>query len=270
MMQSRLKVLASSHFSRRVQWQLFHSPAKPVGARYYAINPFNWVPDKVKEKFGMKMREAESEEEVAAAKKEAEQRGESSIFETVTVTEPEGPESSTPSPDMAKPLDASPKEEPAVQIERKGDSHKYSTAVFKISHRKLNMIGRQISGKPINHAILQMQFSEKRASTRIMNMLATARDHAVRYKGLDGQRLVVAESWVSKGKHNRKRLEPKGRGHVGVQVHPQAKLSVVLKEGRTLEEQKAKEKAFKLKRIVSAAVTREDKPIRNPGAMWAW
>ncbi len=71
--------------------------------------------------------------------------------------------------------------------------HKYSTAVFKISHRKLNMIGRQISGKPIDHAILQMQFSEKRASTRIMNMLATARDHAVRYKGLDGQRLVVGK-----------------------------------------------------------------------------
>ncbi|KAK0486957.1 mitochondrial 50S ribosomal protein L22 [Armillaria luteobubalina] len=252
MMQSRLKVLASSHFSRRVQWQLFHSPERPVGARYYAINPFNWVPEKVKEKFGMKMRETESEEEVAAAKKEAEERGESSIFETVTVTEPEPP---LPSPDATKPLDTSPTEESAVQIERRGDSHKYSTAVFKISHRKLNMIGRQISGKPIDHAILQMQFSEKRASTRIMNMLATARDHA-------SPRLVVAESWVSKGQHNRKRLEPKGRGHVG--------LSVVLKEGRTLEEQKAKEKAFKLKRIVSAAVTREDKPIRNPGAMWAW
>ncbi|KAK0453632.1 mitochondrial 50S ribosomal protein L22 [Armillaria borealis] len=267
MMQSRLKVLASSHFFRRVQWQLSHSPARPIGARYYAINPFNWVPEKVKEKFGMKTRETESEEDVAAAKKEAEERGESSIFETVTVAEPEPP---LPSPDATKPLDASPKEDSAVQIERKGDSHKYSTAVFKISHRKLNMIGRQISGKPIDHAILQMQFSEKRASTRIMNMLATARDHAVRYKGLDGQRLVVAESWVSKGKHNRKRLEPKGRGHVGIQVHPQAKLSIVLKEGRTLEEQKAKEKAFKLKRIVSAAVTREDKPIRNPGAMWAW
>ncbi len=65
------------------------------------------------------MRETESEEEIAAAKKEAEKRGESSIFETVTVAEPEPP---LPSLDATKPLDASPKEDSAVQIERKGDS----------------------------------------------------------------------------------------------------------------------------------------------------
>jgi large subunit ribosomal protein L22 len=72
--------------------------------------------------------------------------------------------------------------------------HKYSTANFKISHRKLNMLGRQISGKPIDYAILQMQFSEKRASTRIMNMLATARDHAARYKKLEQGKLVVGQN----------------------------------------------------------------------------
>ena len=64
-----------------------------------------------------------------------------------------------------------------------------------MSHRKLNMLGRQISGKPIDHAILQMQFSEKRASTRIMNMLATARDHASRYKRLQEGKLVVGKSY---------------------------------------------------------------------------
>ena len=53
------------------------------------------------------------------------------------------------------------------------------------------MLGNQIAGKPIDHAILQMQFSEKRASNRILNMLATARDHAVAYKGLEKPKLVV-------------------------------------------------------------------------------
>lgn len=53
------------------------------------------------------------------------------------------------------------------------------------------MLANQIAGKPIDHAILQMQFSEKRASTRIMNMLATARDHASRYKNLEQQKLIV-------------------------------------------------------------------------------
>lgn len=67
-----------------------------------------------------------------------------------------------------------------------------------MSHRKLNMLGRQISGKPIDYAILQMQFSEKRASTRIMNMLATARDHASRYKRLQEGKLVVGKCFYSR------------------------------------------------------------------------
>lgn len=71
--------------------------------------------------------------------------------------------------------------------------HKYSTANFKISHRKLNMIGRQISGKPIDHAIVQMQFSEKRATSRIKSMLATAKLHATAYKNMDPSKLIVCK-----------------------------------------------------------------------------
>lgn len=55
------------------------------------------------------------------------------------------------------------------------------------------MLGRQISGKPIDHAIVQMQFSEKRASTRIKSMLATAKLHASVYKKMDPSTLVVCE-----------------------------------------------------------------------------
>lgn len=54
------------------------------------------------------------------------------------------------------------------------------------------MLGRQISGKPIDSAILQMMFSEKRASNRIKSMLVVARDHA-QLKGLDEKKLVVGE-----------------------------------------------------------------------------
>ena len=52
------------------------------------------------------------------------------------------------------------------------------------------MLGRQITGKPIDMAILQMQFSEKRASKRIKSMLVVAKDHAVQ-KGLDEKKLLV-------------------------------------------------------------------------------
>jgi len=148
--------------------------------------------------------------------------------------------------------------------------HKYSTANFKISHRKLNMLANQIAGKPIDHAILQMQFSEKRASTRIMNMLATARDHASRYKKLEQEMLIISEAWVTKGVRPPKRIEPRGRGHFGTRSHPHSKLSVVLKEGKTVEQQKAAARKRKLDKIVSASLVRENKPIRNPSLSWAW
>ena len=56
------------------------------------------------------------------------------------------------------------------------------------------MLGRQIAGKPIDHAILQMQFSEKRASKRIKSMLVVAKSHAVKLKDLNEGRLVVGAS----------------------------------------------------------------------------
>jgi large subunit ribosomal protein L22 len=70
--------------------------------------------------------------------------------------------------------------------------HKYSTAKFKISPRKLNKLAHQISGLPVGEAILQMKFSEKRASQRIKSTLALARNHAAD-KGLDQGRLIVGE-----------------------------------------------------------------------------
>jgi large subunit ribosomal protein L22 len=73
------------------------------------------------------------------------------------------------------------------------NQHKYSTAKFKISPRKLNKLAHQISGLPVGEAILQMKFSEKRASERIKSTLALARNHAVD-KGLDQGRLVVGTS----------------------------------------------------------------------------
>lgn len=54
------------------------------------------------------------------------------------------------------------------------------------------MLSRQIAGLPIDEAIVQMQFSEKRASGWIKSTLCLARDHAME-KGLDRARLIVGE-----------------------------------------------------------------------------
>ncbi|KAF9462640.1 mitochondrial 50S ribosomal protein L22 [Collybia nuda] len=252
-------------YGARLAFSAPQSPAissnGPLELRRHAsyINPINWV----KEKLVPAVREKQTKEEVEAAKHQASVEGTGSVFETVPV--PARPR--TISKRSATTLGAYVSRKPTRP---RPTAHKYSTANFKISHRKLNMLGRQIAGKPIDYAILQMQFSEKRASSRIMNMLATAKDHAVRYKRLNEPKLVVAEAWVSKGPKGARKLEPRGRGHFGIRTHPNSKLNVVLKEGKTLERQRQEERARKLRKIVSAAVVREDKPIRNPSPTWGW
>lgn len=75
---------------------------------------------------------------------------------------------------------------------------------------------------------------------------------------------------MTKGPNVLKRIEPRGRGHMGVREHPDSRLHVVLRPGKTRAELLQEERARKLRRIVSAGIVREDVPIRNPGAAWAW
>jgi len=142
------------------------------------------------------------------------------------------------------------------------------TAMFKISHRKLNDLASQISQTPIDHAILQMQFSNKRASTRIKSMLALARDQAT-MRGLRRERLVVHEAYVNKGPKLR-RLDIKGRGRMGIKHHPSARMVVVLKEGKTSKEKREEDLRKRVGKIRSAGLYREDVPIRNAGPVYAW
>ncbi|WWC90844.1 uncharacterized protein L201_005781 [Kwoniella dendrophila CBS 6074] len=147
--------------------------------------------------------------------------------------------------------------------------HKYSSALHKISHRKLNDLSRQISNLPIDEAIVQMQFSEKRSSKWIKSTLALARDHAID-KNLDRSKLIVAETWVSKGPKI-SRLDIKGRGKYGIKHHPQSKIHVLLKEGKTQQE-KFEEKFQKdLRKVRSAGIVREDGKIRRKVVSgWTW
>ncbi|WFD02603.1 hypothetical protein MOBT1_001284 [Malassezia obtusa] len=151
--------------------------------------------------------------------------------------------------------------------------HKYSTAVFRISPRKLNLLANQISGKPIDFAIVQMQFSAKRAARRVRSTLVMARDHAVA-KGMDPANLLVSEAWVTKGAYFA-RLEIKGRARHGIMHHPQAKLNIVLRPGKTWEEREERELDLARRRVRSlgsGGVTRTNRKIVNgfqrPG--WAW
>lgn len=180
-----------------------------------------------------------------------------------------GPEGTTLSPGDMTGDDANESRQRVRPAPGSHKEHKYSTARFKHSPRKLNDLSRQIASRPVDEAILQMQFSPKRASKRIASTLALARNHALD-KGLDGARLVVAESWVSKGKYI-KRLDIKGRGRMGIKEHPQARLHVVLREGKTKNEVLEEKRSKVLKAVRSAGVVREDVAWRNaPINGWRW
>ncbi|PSS05378.1 hypothetical protein PHLCEN_2v3867 [Hermanssonia centrifuga] len=152
-------------------------------------SPLAWL----RESLSLGVREKHSAEELAAARKEQAEKGQGSIFDSLDVAE-EGKEdaSTTASADGKKGLSMA---EATRQSKKTWTEHKYSTANFKISHRKLNQLGRQIAGQPIDMAILQMMFSEKRASKRIKSMLVVAKDHA-KNKGLEERKLIVG-TWNS-------------------------------------------------------------------------
>ncbi|WVQ74792.1 hypothetical protein IAR50_004398 [Cryptococcus sp. DSM 104548] len=147
--------------------------------------------------------------------------------------------------------------------------HSYSSAPHKISPRKLNLLSRQIAGLPVDEAIVQMQFSEKRASKWVKSTLALARDHAMDKK-LKRDKLVVAESWVSKGQKIG-RIDIKGRGKYGILHHQSARIHVVLREGSTIAEKQQVQYAKAIRKVKSAGQVREDTPLRRKVVSgWTW
>ncbi|KAI5120684.1 hypothetical protein M0805_006973 [Coniferiporia weirii] len=224
-------------------------------SRRTAWTPMDWF----RKTLTPQVREKDSEKEVLLAREKAKGTGEASVFEyeDVSPAQPGGDKAAT-------------SRVPGVGA-KKAVEHRGATKTFKISHRKLNKLGQQIAGKPIDSAILQMMFSEKRASKRIKSMLAHAKGSAIA-RGMDEERLVVSEAWVNKGPGGKmaKRLEIKGRGKMGVRTKYTAKMVVTLREGLTIEEKKQNDREARLKKIVSSGLVREDVPLRNASSQWAW
>lgn len=92
----------------------------------------------------------------------------------------------------------------------------------------------------------------------------------MKYLHFANTRICVAEAWVTKGPKQLKRLEPRGRGKFGIRVHPDSRLNVILRPGKTYEQLQGEKRKMRLKRIVSAGIVREDVPLRNPASMWQW
>ena len=71
-----------------------------------------------------------------------------------------------------------------MKLARTERSHLAKSHFFKTSMKKLAPLARQIAGKPIDEAILQMRFSAKKAAIDVRRHLIMARDEAIVSRGM--------------------------------------------------------------------------------------
>lgn len=169
-----------------------------------------------------------------------------------------------------------------VQIARTERDHLSKSHFFKTSMKKLAPLARQIAGKSIDEAILQMRFSKKRAARDVREHLIQARDEAIVVKGmgLDSTRvpsptdspvtidpaiapplahqnptksikqgfeksqtdIYVAQAWVGRGPYGAV-PEFRARGRVNTLRPPWTGISVLLKEEKTRTREMAEKEA---------------------------
>ena len=130
------------------------------------------------------------------------------------------------------------KTEKILRTER---SHLSKSPLIKTSIKKLYPLARQIAGKPLTEAMIQMRFSKKKAARDVLRHLEIARDEAVVAKGMglgavgeekaedkekaviiedkkgkkrmvrDLSQMYIDEAWVGRGKYERD-LDYRARG----------------------------------------------------------
>jgi len=130
---------------------------------------------------------------------------------------------------------------------------------FKTSVKKLVPLARQIAGKNIDDAILQMRFSKKKVAKDVMEHLKHAKNIAIVRYGMglgsvngeilkepititlkSGERKVIkdptsiyiAQAWVNRGPFDVD-YEHRARGRINVLRPPHTSISVLLKEEKT-------------------------------------
>jgi ribosomal protein L22 len=133
----------------------------------------------------------------------------------------------------------------AQQLKRTERESLTKSSLFRTSTKKLGMLARQIAGKPIEDAIVQMRFSKKLVAQEVRSHLEYARDSAIVRRGLglgkaedrtgepvqiqlkNGSRkfvndrtgIYIDQAWVNRGKYGRS-PEFRARGKMNILYHP--------------------------------------------------
>ncbi|KAG5519086.1 hypothetical protein PMAC_002172 [Pneumocystis sp. 'macacae'] len=130
---------------------------------------------------------------------------------------------------------------------------------MKTSPKKLTKIAKQIAGKKLKDAILQMDFSKKKAAKNVAESLKNARIRAINNE-LDENTLFVDQALVGKGIYIK---QPwfRGRGRMSIRRRPRAHIRMIIKDITALEQRKKKAQTRQKHKAVWVQIP--NKPIYN-------
>ncbi|KAJ6115646.1 Ribosomal protein L22/L17 [Penicillium sp. IBT 18751x] len=183
----------------------------------------------------------------------------------------------------------------AVQIKRTERETLEKSHWFKTSVKKLGPLARQIAGKNIDEAILQMRFSKKKAAKDVLEHLEHAKNVAMVRAGMglpaegetpkpvtitlkDGERkritdptsIYIEQAWVNRGPYGFG-MDHRARGTINTLRPPATGLSVVLKEEKTRIRQWQDREADALRKRRSQLWTQlPDRKISAQNQYYSW
>tara|TARA_Y100000022_G_scaffold72819_1_gene62713 strand:+ start:2125 stop:2505 length:381 start_codon:yes stop_codon:yes gene_type:complete len=108
--------------------------------------------------------------------------------------------------------------------------------MIRISPYKLNLEAKSIRGKKVDDALSYLEFSKKRISNTVKDILESAIANAENNHALDIDKLYVDEAFVGKNMVM-KRWRARARGRAAKILKPFSQLTIVLKE-KNIEEKK--------------------------------
>ncbi|KAI9805687.1 MAG: 54S ribosomal protein L22, mitochondrial [Piccolia ochrophora] len=165
--------------------------------------------------------------------------------------------------------------------------------MLKTSVKKLNPIARQITGKSVEDAIVQMRFSKKGIARSVKEELEHARNEAIVRRGMglgkttnaqgqpteirlkdhrrhvvtDRTGLYVDQAWVGRGTYG-KEPEFRARGQINFLRPPHTSISILLKEEATRVRQHEERERKKDKRKLWTALP--NRPITTQRSYYCW
>ena len=100
---------------------------------------------------------------------------------------------------------------------------------FQTSPQKLNLLAQTIRGKSAGKALIDLEFSKRRAAQDVRKLLQSAIANAENNHGLDVDRLVVSEATVGKTL-KMKRFRARARGRAARIEKKFSNMTIIVKE----------------------------------------